>query len=627
MTPGGQVIGAGAAAPARLAWTDQHRDVVGQFTATGTALSGSVTYDPLGVVVAGTGLIGHLGYQSEWTESLTGRVNMLSRWYNTDTGQFDTRDAVANSPLPAAIDANRYQYGNANPLTTTDPTGQWGFNPFKAVAAVTSFVQKTVVAPAVSFTRAVTSVASSAFNYVASGRAWNDFSRGVTTIASKVKKAVTFVADTTYRWAKKKVNKVKDALNSAVKCMSGGVKKCVTETAKNVVKSVGNTIKSTVEAIKKDPWKFIATAAVGLAATLAVGALCATGVGCLLVAGAVAGAMASGAGYMVDVARGDQKFSWGGLAGTMLEGGLDGALSAGISKFTGGIGGKLGLGGGKGPLGNLLGKGRRGESEGGGASTPGRHRDSEPSGSQRRGGGADDQRPASGGAPGCHSFDPATPVLMADGSTKPIEDVRLGDRVRSTDPQTGTTVAKPVTLLHLNKDTDLTDVTVRDGATGKKSVLHTTDHHPFWDATAKRWVDAADLAAGPGCWWARTWPLASRSRAMAAVPASVVGDPDRAPPSPFSRSVPATTRRSCVTSPSPTFTPTTLSPVTPPSWCTTQARRAVYSTGAPARSTMSSRTPPRSGAAAPGATAPPPWCGRRSRTVPFSTSSRPTAMG
>jgi hypothetical protein len=40
------------------------------------------------VVLASAGLTGQLGYQSEWTESLTGRVNMLARWYNTDTGQF-----------------------------------------------------------------------------------------------------------------------------------------------------------------------------------------------------------------------------------------------------------------------------------------------------------------------------------------------------------------------------------------------------------------------------------------------------------------------------------------------------------------------------------------------------------
>ncbi|MET9966710.1 RHS repeat-associated core domain-containing protein, partial [Streptomyces sp. NPDC006356] len=40
----------------------------------------------------------------------------------------------------------------------------------------------------------------------------------------------------------------------------------------------------------------------------------------------------------------------------------------------------------------------------------------------------------------CNSFVPGTEVLMADGSTKPIEDVEIGDRILATDPRTGKTV-------------------------------------------------------------------------------------------------------------------------------------------------------------------------------------------
>src|SRR5690606_20820720 len=36
-----------------------------------------------------------------------------------------------------------------------------------------------------------------------------------------------------------------------------------------------------------------------------------------------------------------------------------------------------------------------------------------------------------------NSFVPGTLVLLADGSTKPIEEVELGDRVLATDPDTG----------------------------------------------------------------------------------------------------------------------------------------------------------------------------------------------
>ncbi|SDH67851.1 LamG-like jellyroll fold domain-containing protein [Pseudonocardia oroxyli] len=122
--PGGNVLGATTGGTGRLAWTDLHSDVIAQFTSASASLSGSITYDPLGSVTAATGMTGTLGYQSEYTDNLTGRVNMASRWYNTATGQFDTRDTANNPANPASINANRYQYGNANPLTGMDPTGR-----------------------------------------------------------------------------------------------------------------------------------------------------------------------------------------------------------------------------------------------------------------------------------------------------------------------------------------------------------------------------------------------------------------------------------------------------------------------------------------------------------------------
>ncbi|MEV0570881.1 polymorphic toxin-type HINT domain-containing protein, partial [Dactylosporangium sp. NPDC050588] len=90
-----------------------------------------------------------------------------------------------------------------------------------------------------------------------------------------------------------------------------------------------------------------------------------------------------------------------------------------------------------------------------------------------------------------HSFDPSTQVLLADGSIKAIKDVELGDEVVATNPESGITDAKPVEALHVNIDTDLTDLTITSG--GSTGVLHTTWHHPFWDETADEWVYAQDL--------------------------------------------------------------------------------------------------------------------------------------
>jgi hypothetical protein len=112
--------------------------------------------------------------------------------------------------------------------------------------------------------------------------------------------------------------------------------------------------------------------------------------------------------------------------------------------------------------------------------------------------------------PPCHSFAPETPVLMADGSSKPIKDVAVGDRVAATDPGTGATKSETVLALHRNKDTDMTDVTVvpaatptaTSGADGDRSVsqrgtvLHSTTHHLFYDASRRRFVPAGDLQPG-----------------------------------------------------------------------------------------------------------------------------------
>ena len=95
----------------------------------------------------------------------------------------------------------------------------------------------------------------------------------------------------------------------------------------------------------------------------------------------------------------------------------------------------------------------------------------------------------------CHSFAPSTLVVLADGTHKAIADVVVGDRVRATDPATGETVVRTVTRLHRNHDSDLTDITVRDGD-GHLSVVHTTQLHRFWNNTRGGWVNAVDLKAG-----------------------------------------------------------------------------------------------------------------------------------
>jgi RHS repeat-associated protein len=123
--PTGALVGVHAAGGPSgvVAFTDQHDDLVGQFTPTGSLLAGSRTYDPLGTVLAGTDLAGNLGYQSGWTEPATGLVNMAARWYNPTVGQFNTRDSLSLDPVTNPLSANRYSYVDNNPMLTTDPSG------------------------------------------------------------------------------------------------------------------------------------------------------------------------------------------------------------------------------------------------------------------------------------------------------------------------------------------------------------------------------------------------------------------------------------------------------------------------------------------------------------------------
>jgi hypothetical protein len=111
---------------------------------------------------------------------------------------------------------------------------------------------------------------------------------------------------------------------------------------------------------------------------------------------------------------------------------------------------------------------------------------------------------------GCaHSFDPKTLVLMADGSTKPIKSIAVGDAVMATDPENGTTDSKTVTILHDNVDTDLANLTVVDRH-GNQAVVHTTQSHPFWDATTNQWTRVDHLDKGD-------WLLSPQGRTLRVV--------------------------------------------------------------------------------------------------------------
>ncbi|MFB6615483.1 polymorphic toxin-type HINT domain-containing protein [Streptomyces sp. NPDC085524] len=106
---------------------------------------------------------------------------------------------------------------------------------------------------------------------------------------------------------------------------------------------------------------------------------------------------------------------------------------------------------------------------------------------------------AASGVTKCNSFPTGVQVLMADGTAKSIEDVKDGDVVMATDPQTGETRPKTVTTtITTPDDKEFTDLTLTDEAAprGPPAKITSTYHHPYWSETRHQWTDAGELTVG-----------------------------------------------------------------------------------------------------------------------------------
>ncbi|WP_307248635.1 RNase A-like domain-containing protein [Catenuloplanes indicus] len=87
------------------------------------------------------------------------------------------------------------------------------------------------------------------------------------------------------------------------------------------------------------------------------------------------------------------------------------------------------------------------------------------------------------------SFSGDTRVLMADGTSKEIADIEVGDEVAASDPETGESGARKVAHLWPHRD-DLVLVRI-DG-----EVLTATEDHPVWNASDRQWQRMDELDAG-----------------------------------------------------------------------------------------------------------------------------------
>ncbi|MFD4598977.1 polymorphic toxin-type HINT domain-containing protein [Streptomyces sp. NPDC058464] len=92
----------------------------------------------------------------------------------------------------------------------------------------------------------------------------------------------------------------------------------------------------------------------------------------------------------------------------------------------------------------------------------------------------------------CNSFTPDTKVLLANGKTKAIKDLKPGDKVKSTDPVLGGLGTQTVTATIKGHGTKhLVRLTLANG----KSIT-ATDGHPIWLPKLHRWAKAKELRSG-----------------------------------------------------------------------------------------------------------------------------------
>ncbi|WJK42519.1 RHS repeat-associated core domain-containing protein [Solwaraspora sp. WMMA2056] len=550
---GDELLAVGRGTEQRLTLSDAHGDVVAAFDPTSgvlPSLPDSTAFDPFGEPTASQGDTGNIGYQGDWTDPDTGKVNMGARWYTPGTGGFASRDSVTYS-AGASILANRYTYGAGAPLNYDDPTGHWpswvdkGINKVKRTA---SNAWNTTKSWASSTWNTAKSWGISAWNWGVSALRtfgsqlkrfsnWVYHKSGAATVVNKVSEGVQAVRDGNFRnWAAEQAaqavqitqrakqavenyvqNKVVPRIKAAVQPLVAGARTLVSTTAR-----VAAAVTAVTVTAIKDPQQFANTLAleaakqyqgltesingmvdsaaqfwdehkatitgavvggvIGIGCGVAIGWTGAGAVACGVAAGAIGAAVT---GYM----QGQRGWE---LAGTALLGGATGVLGA----FGGALLGSAARA--AAPALRALG-GRAMGALSSGAQNAVRGAVSSTRSAVRSG--VESTRNLANRLMGkCNnSFVATTPVLMADGSRKPISDVEVGDVVLATDPTTGRTEGQEVTGLIVGTgEKNLVEVTVDlDGADGDRTgTITATDNHPFWVESENRWVDAVDLKPG-----------------------------------------------------------------------------------------------------------------------------------
>ncbi|HEX6467799.1 MAG TPA: RHS repeat-associated core domain-containing protein [Streptosporangiaceae bacterium] len=517
-----------------------HNDAATSIWTNGTTVLGSTDYDPFGNVTAHSGAQPAFGYQGEYTDPTTGRVDMHARWYTPTTATFTSRDTIDQAPDPS-ISANRYTYADADPLTNTDPTGHStcnggaqlaGFFPGGGgnclggiiggiagsigqiiggiIGGGVSVGHGSITAPRRSHSSGGAASGGSGGGSRSSGRGGSGVRRPAGPTPAQIQAALAHAAaikpaprpPTKPGITQQQLNKIRDRVESRIKpviAIEGPIDAPaftpVDETPRPTQASpdcsstpgvtsfsFAFTMCGTVDFIEQN-----APTIAALVTGAVVGGVCGAAIGWTGVGAVVCGAASGAAGSAVhDLIQGGHSTQ-------------DILRDAGIGAAFGGLTGGLGAAGSQALKTGATTLARDGFGEAG----------------DILGGRANAFCAA-------NSFVAGTRVLMADGTSKPIEDVKVGDSVKATDPTTGKTANRAVTATivgtgskHLVAITIATipgslandanhgdrigaqgKATARAGRIAAASTITATDGHPFWVDNLHRWVAAKDLKPG-----------------------------------------------------------------------------------------------------------------------------------
>ncbi|MGY6656849.1 polymorphic toxin-type HINT domain-containing protein [Amycolatopsis sp. TRM77291] len=500
--PSGELLSIGQGADKRFTLADKHGDVVGGFDPSepDSGLADSTAFDPFGTVTASSGSKRAVGYQGDWTDPDTQQVNMGARWYQPGTGAFASRDTVSAASGPSTL-FNRYTYGAGRPLDLIDPDGHWpnwgaiGRGIWEGVKEVSGYndVAKFIKEPSIG------NFLWAASNFVPGGK----IAKGAIKLGAKFggdligagRRVGGQVASAGRRYGDDVVGGVRRYADD----VAGGVRRYADDVAGGVRRVGGHAAawagRSAAKAAAAAAARRAAAAAAAAAlrrAQLAVTARAKAAIASaakrnplpvqqavlkprLAAKDLVSSSPNVPARFAAATAENVQDVNkvWETVKATIIKPGtsvIQSVAEQAVSDFANtqvpGLGDALSL---------MGGHRKRGSEE------------------------AKDAGRSARGQVTCkldrNSFDGATTVLMADGSRKPIQDVKVGDKVIATDPTTGKTAVKEVTDVRAHRaDGKLYEISV-DSAGGKGKIT-ATDEHPFWVESLGRWLGAEDLKAG-----------------------------------------------------------------------------------------------------------------------------------